>query len=85
MKTKLTLAVLSVAALTTAGPVHAANCQWVAAAGSGPSVTIATVMSTHGLENIIEGKGLKGQGPVQTKCTPGTVLTECRSQQKACK
>ena len=68
-----------------AGTATAANCQWVAAAGNGPTQNIATIMSTHGLDNIIENKGLKGQGPVKTTCAPGTFLTECRSSQKACK
>jgi hypothetical protein len=63
----------------------AADCQWVAAAGNGPTQNIATIMSTHGLDNIIEAKGRKGQGPVKTTCVPGTFLTECRSSQKACK
>ena len=42
-------------------------------------------MAAHGLENLLDHKGLKGQGPIKTKCTPGAILTECVSQQKACK
>ena len=72
-------------AVILAPSAHAAECQIVAAAGNGPTDGIATVMSTNGLANIIEAKGLKGQGPVKTKCSPGTIMTECRSQQKACK
>ncbi len=87
MSTKSTFAAVAFAALiaAAASPANAAECQVVAAAGNGPTESIATVMSTHGLENIIEAKGLKGQGPVKTKCAPGTIMTECRSQQTACK
>lgn len=85
MKIKTTCAAIAFAVLATAQAAHAAECQLVAAAGNGPTETIATVMSTHGLENIIEAKGLKPQGEVKTKCAPGTIMTECRSQQKACK
>lgn len=85
MKLKITCAATTFAVLATASVAHAAECQIVAAAGNGPTETIATVMSTHGLENIIEAKGLKPQGDVKTKCAPGTIMTECRSQQKACK
>jgi hypothetical protein len=84
MKTRMTCAALVLAALASV-PAHAATCQIIAAAGSGPTEGIAQLMSTKGLENIIEGKGLKGQGPVKTKCEAGTIMTECRSQQKACK
>lgn len=85
MKIRLTCAVIIMALALPPATVDAAECKIVAAAGNGPTEAIATIMSTHGLENILEAKGLKGQGPVQTKCAPGTVLTECRSQQKACK
>lgn len=74
-----------VVALVLSPAANAAECKIVAAAGNGPTEALATIMSTHGLENILEAKGLKGQGPVQTKCAPGTIMTECRSQQKACK
>lgn len=62
-----------------------ADCIRVGAIGDGLTHDIAVVMSTHGLANIIEGKGRKGQGPVHTTCSAGTVLTECRSTQTACK
>lgn len=71
--------------LTCAAGAASAECTYIAAAGNGPTKDIATMMSTHGLDNIIESKGLKGQGPVTTKCEAGTFLTECRSTQKACK
>lgn len=84
MTAKITLAAFALATVT-ASAVHAAECKIVAAAGSGPTESIAHLMSTKGLENIIEAKGMKGQGPVKTKCEAGTIMTECRSQQNACK
>ncbi len=74
------------AALILATSAQAAgNCQRVGAVGDGPTQTIATIMSTHGLENIIEAKGLKPQGTVKTTCKDGTVLSQCHSSQTACK
>lgn len=85
MTTRMTLAALALAAAAiTSAPARAETCQIVAAAGDGPTESIAQLMSTKGLENIIEGKGLKGHGPVKTKCEAGTILIECHSQQKAC-
>ena len=81
----LAVATLAIAGLAFAGQAHAATCQVVAAAGDGPSKEVATFMAAHGLENLIDHKGLKAQGPIKTKCVPGAVLTECTSQQKACK
>lgn len=76
----------SLAVFLAVTPIAKADsCEVVAAAGNGPTEAIAKVMSTHGLENIIEAKGLKAEGPIKTKCEPGTFLVECRSQQKACK
>lgn len=63
----------------------AGDCQRLAAAGDGLTKDIAVVMSTHGLQNIIDHKGLKGKGPVKTTCVPGAIMTECRSSQLACK
>jgi hypothetical protein len=85
MRTFIAIAVAAMAPLAVLSAANAATCQLVAAAGDGPTKDIATVMSTHGLENIIDNKGLKGQGPVKTKCVPGSVMVECTSQQKACK
>ena len=74
------------AQLACAAPTGArAECTRVAAAGDGLTKDIAVVMSTHGLQNIIEGKGLKGQGPVKTTCSTGAILVECHSSQLACK
>ena len=72
-------------ACTLATGAFAGECIRVAAAGDGPTKTIATIMSTHGLQNIIDGKGLKGSGPVTTTCKDGSFLTECHSSQTACK
>jgi hypothetical protein len=79
--------VVSAAQLVCAIPTiaGAGECVRLAAAGDGLTKDIAVVMSTHGLQNIIEAKGLKGQGPVKTSCQPGTFLTECHSSQLACK
>jgi hypothetical protein len=85
MKTQWTLSIFAAAALLASSPARAEPCQVVAAVGSGPTDGIAQLMSTKGLENIIEGKGMKGQGPVKTKCEAGAIMIECRSQQKACK
>ena len=57
----------------------------MAAAGNGPTEEFAQLMSTKGLENVIEAKGMKSQEPVKTKCEAGTTMIECRSQQKPCK
>jgi hypothetical protein len=80
-----TLAAMALAAMTLAAPVRAETCQRLAAAGDGPTKDIATMMSTHGLDNIITNKGLKPTGAISTKCVPGTILVECKSWQKACK
>lgn len=85
MKIKSTFAVIALAFVGAPAAANAAECQIVAAAGNGPTEGIATLMATNGLANIIEAKGMKGQGAVQTKCAPGTIMTECRAQQKACK
>jgi hypothetical protein len=62
-----------------------ADCIRVAAVGDGLTHDIAVIMSTHGLANVVYGQGRVGQGPVHTTCSAGTVLTECRSTQTACK
>ena len=73
-------------ACTVSTTSYAADgCMTLAAAGDGLTKDMAVMMSTHGLENIINSKGLKAQGAVKTTCVPGAVLTECRSSQKACK
>jgi hypothetical protein len=64
---------------------YAGSCSRIGAIGDGLTHDIAVIMSTHGLANIIEAKGLKGKGAVHTSCEPGTFGTECRSSQVACK
>lgn len=64
---------------------EAGSCVRVGAIGDGLTHDLAVVMSTHGLANIIESKGLKASGPVRTTCSPANFLTECRSFQRACK
>lgn len=64
---------------------EAGSCTRVAAIGDGLTHDLAVLMSTHGLANIIDHKGLKGHGRVHTRCQQGAILTECRSQQLACK
>ncbi|CCB63960.1 hypothetical protein RLW55_00550 [Hyphomicrobium sp. B1] len=76
----------AVAAVTCALSVtaQAGSCVRVAAVGDGLTHDLAVIMSTHGLANIIEGKGRTGKGPVHTKCVPGTFGTQCTSWQNAC-
>ncbi len=80
---KLSGAVLLACVVSTSA--IAGECVRIGAAGDGPTKAIATIMSTHGLENIIEGRGLKPSGPVTTTCKDGTILTGCHSSQLACK
>ncbi len=75
-------ALLACAAST---PSQAGHCARISAAGDGLTHGIAVIMSTHGLQNIIEGRGMKGKGRVKTTCKPGTFMTECFSSQMACK
>ena len=79
-----TLAVAAALVCTTASGAYA-ECTRIGAVGDGPTKDIATIMSTHGLQNIIDYRGLKGQGPVKTTCQDGTILTQCHSSQTACK
>lgn len=85
MRRFVTTISLAAAAITASTASFAGDCQKVAAVGDGLTKDIAVVMSTHGLANIIEAKGLKGSGPVKTTCEPNSVLTQCHSSQTACK
>lgn len=76
---------IAAGAATAATSSFAGSCQKVAAVGDGLTKGIAVVMSTHGLANIIEAKGLKGSGQVKTTCEPNSVLVQCHSSQTACK
>ena len=80
-----TLAASAALACAVSTAALAGDCTRIAAVGDGPTKDIATVMSTHGLENIIEARGLKATGPVKTTCEAGSFLTECHSSQSACK
>ena len=80
-----TVAAAAALACAVSTAALAGDCTRIGAVGDGPTKDIATVMSTHGLQNIIESRGLKGTGPVKTTCEPGTILTECHSSQTACK
>ena len=62
-----------------------ADCVKVEALGEALTHDIAEVFATHGLANIIYGKGRVGKGPVHTTCVDGSALTTCRSWQTACK
>jgi hypothetical protein len=82
---KLGLAAGAAMIFAFSATAQAGDCIRVAALGDGLTHDLAVLMSTHGLANIIEHKGRKGQGKIHTTCTPGAVLTECRSSQMACK
>ena len=62
-----------------------AECTTVGAAGDGINQSVAKFMAEHGLQNILEEKGLKPQGAISYKCEAGAVLTECHARQKGCK
>ena len=81
---KLGLAASAVMCALSAA-AQAGDCIRVSAIGDGLTHDLAVIMSTHGLANIIEGKGRKPKGPVHTTCSPGTFGTECQSTQTACK
>ena len=61
-----------------------ADCVKVEALGEAVTHDIAYVFATHGLANVIYGKGRVGKGPVHTKCVDGSATTTCRSSQMAC-
>lgn len=78
--------IIAAAAAFAAGTPAYAGCTRVSAVGDALTRDIATVMSTHGLTNILDGKGLTGKGPVRTRCTSGGVFgSQCTSTQMGCK
>jgi hypothetical protein len=81
---KLGFAVTAVMCALSA-TAQAGSCMRVGAIGDGLTHDLAVIMSTHGLANIIEGKGMTPKGPVHTKCSPGMFGEECTSSQMACK
>ena len=83
---KLGLVVCTVQLLCVASSAaQAGECTRLGAVGDGLTKGIAEIMSTNGLKNVIESKGMKGQGLVTTTCKDGTFLTQCHSSQMACK
>lgn len=83
---KLGFSALAVFGFAFSATAQAGECIRVGALGDGLTHDLAVIMSTHGLANIIEFKGLKPKGPVSTHCDPpGTFVTECNSSQLACK
>jgi hypothetical protein len=81
----LKIGVIVAAACAFSTLAQARECKTIAAAGDGLTKDIAVLMSTNGLKNIIDYKGLHGVGKVKTSCNSGPILTECRSAQRACK
>ena len=61
-----------------------ADCIKVGAVGEAPTHDLAVIMSTHGLANVIYGKGRVGKGEVHTTCEPSGITTTCHSSQTAC-
>ena len=80
----LKLGLAATAVICALSATAQADCIKVSAVGDGLTHDIAVIMSTHGLANVIIGKGRKGQGPVHTTCSAGSALTECHSTQIAC-
>ncbi len=62
-----------------------ADCIKVEALGEALSHDIAVLFATHGLANVIYGKGRAGNGPVHTTCKESSTTTTCVSSQTACK
>jgi hypothetical protein len=81
----LTVAIAAAAAAFMASTSAYAGCQQVASVGDGMTKDWATVLSTHGLVNIMDNKGLTGKGPVHTRCTDGGMFgAQCTSYQTGC-
>src|SRR5262245_28309770 len=79
---KLGLAAIAVISMLSA--TAQADCIKVESLGEAVTHDIAYVFATHGLANIIYGKGRVGKGPVHTTCKDGSGTTTCRSSQTAC-
>lgn len=79
---KLGLAVTAL--ICTLSATAHADCVKVEALGEAVTHDIAELFSTHGLANVIYGKGREGQGPVHTSCKSGSATTTCVSWQMAC-
>ena len=81
----LKLGLAAAAVICTLSATAQADCIKVEALGEAPNHGIAEMFSTHGLANVIYGKGRVGQGPVHTTCKAGSTTTTCVSSQTACK
>lgn len=78
----IVVAAAAVAAWTPAN----ADCRPISATGDAIGKDLATIMSTHGLTNVLDGKGLTGKGPVHTRCISGGIFgSQCTSTQTGCK
>jgi hypothetical protein len=80
----LKLGLAAAAVICALSATAQANCVKVEAVGEAVTHDIAYVFATHGLANVIYGKGRVGKGPVHTTCKDGSATTTCRSWQTAC-
>jgi hypothetical protein len=80
----LKLGLAATAVICALSATAQANCIKVEAVGEAVTHDIAYVFATHGLANVIYGKGRVGKGPVHTTCKDGSATTTCRSWQTAC-
>ena len=80
----LKLGLAATAVMCALSATAQANCIKVEAVGEAVTHDIAYVFATHGLANVIYGKGRVGKGPVHTTCKDGSGTTTCRSWQTAC-
>ena len=84
MKAAARIAIKTLALATLTSVAHA-GCKTVGAIGTGVNEGMAKFMSDAGLKNVLEGKGLKGSGPIKHTCSAGTLVTECSARQQGCK
>ncbi len=80
----LKLGLAAAVAICALSATAQADCIKVEALGEAVTHDIAYVFATHGLANVIYGKGRVGKGAVHTKCIDGSGTTTCRSSQTAC-
>src|SRR5665647_164169 len=80
----LKLGLAAAAVICALSATAQADCIKVESLGEAVTHDIAEVFATHGLANILYGKGRVGKGPVHTKCVDGSGTTTCRSWQTAC-
>ncbi len=80
----LKLGLAATAVICALSATAQADCVKVEAVGEAVTHDIAYVFATHGLANVIYGKGRVGKGPVHTTCVDGSATTTCRSWQTAC-